>query len=268
MSVTLNSSFFNIELNSFFWFRNLYDLGFRNPTPEAQSMGIKNCWVCYKCSENLKFNQGNIITSHRNAIFWIEDNVEEKITSGKLVWAASAFLKKQFSDKNVNSTPYKRENLLTFRTLVLRRSKRGTVVWDWSARKGYRIRKLFFLYNTKSILLVSALRKVRKTWDNKSDFQLIEFPYDTGYLSNETILYLFKKTAKENGKSGGKSYLHTIILKGFSTNQSAVTLQNILKLITTTEVFGILYYCDLYIEPKWTQPPNPEAQTNRQLDLG
>ena len=35
----------------------------------------------------------------------------EKITSGKLVWAASVFLKKQFSDKYVNSTLYKKRKL-------------------------------------------------------------------------------------------------------------------------------------------------------------
>ena len=35
----------------------------------------------------------------------------EKITSGKLVWAASVFLKKQLNDKYVNSTPYKKRKL-------------------------------------------------------------------------------------------------------------------------------------------------------------
>ena len=32
------------------------------------------------------------------------DVTNRKLTSGKLVWATSVFLKKQFSNKNVNST--------------------------------------------------------------------------------------------------------------------------------------------------------------------
>ena len=79
-------------------------------------------WRLFSSNFVLFLKHSYLCTKKKKITRWLE-HMNRKSTSGKLVWAASVFLKKQFSNKNCKFyTVKKREYLLTFRTLVLRRS--------------------------------------------------------------------------------------------------------------------------------------------------
>ena len=74
----------------------------------SKSIGILHCNV-HTLSANYNDFIHTLIEQYQPQ--GLQINFQEKITSGKLVCAASLFLKKQFNDKSVNSTPYKKRKL-------------------------------------------------------------------------------------------------------------------------------------------------------------